>query len=82
MAVSVLCATLSPHRKKLFGVGGGLEELAGRVSRCDGVGGWVSTKAHLFGVCWTKQPGARWIEGPWGWEGDKRGLPTHLSLGC
>lgn len=29
--------------------------MAGRVNRCDGVGGWVSTKAHLFGVCWTKQ---------------------------
>lgn len=35
---------------------------AGWVNRCEG----VRTKAHLFGVCWTKQLGARWMEGPWG----------------
>lgn len=35
---------------------------AGWVSRCEG----VSTKAHLFSVCSTKQQKARWIAGPWG----------------
>ena len=35
---------------------------AGWVNRCEG----VSTKAHLFSVCWTKQRRVRWMEGPWG----------------
>lgn len=41
---------------------GGSSLGAGWVNRCEG----VSTKAHLFSVCWTKRLRARWIEGPWG----------------